>query len=623
MSMDGAKPEVSREPFLRSALVAMIVAMSLVAVLLPASARAQTLVIELNQGPFDDPRVAQAVGAVADWHVLADQSGLRVDDVLVRGGGREERLDRTAPDLDRARLLMAEAGHAGGEPIRFWLFHDRVHAQLAAVAARTLRSAWLEAELVPVTPQTLDDAIRATRIVTGQRSIEVPYLRLTQERLTVPEPRRLADLVVVATRAMFDRQSRELAVQVEIANLGAGTAGPHQLAILDRSRTLGFPQIPVDRLGSRQSRTIERSIRVPDEAIGRIVVLQTEIDSTGEVAESNERNNSGEEQRVRLLEPIGPPDLVVVETAATFDRPSLTLAIRVTIANTGTGPAAPHLLSIFDHSGTVNIPPVRVASIGPGQSQTIEQTVPVPDETLGRTVIVQAEIDSEADIRESDEGNNVGEAIRVLLPAPPTLADLVISEMQAARPAGAGSATVSITVSNRGGTPSEPTSIKIAADGSASALTAAVPALPPGSDRTVKQSIALPAAIFGRDVRLTAFVDPEDLVPESVETNNRGQTSLALGTPITTWIAAAVLTVGVPALLLWVWSRARTRISQRTGKDQRKRRVIPARVAFRPRSGPSTERVEPADDGPALVFRMALRPVADAGTQAVSLEDRP
>lgn len=626
MSPDRVKPGVGRKPFPRAGVAALIAAMLLGAILLPVPVRAQTLVIGLEQGAFENPRVREAVVAAADWHLLAEQGGLKIDGILVRSGGREITLGRTRPDLDRAVRLLAQSGNSAAAA-EVLILHDSVHARLAALAARSLESVGFKASPVPFTPQTLADIISRTRYATGQRTVEMPYLLLTQEQPAAPQS--LPDLAVTGIRVDYDEQRQALAVRVEITNLGVATARANQLAIREPSGDSVFPPIRVGRLDSRQRQTIDRTIRVPDALLGRTLVLQFEIDPDNAVEESNEGNNFGKEYPVDIAEPAPPPvpeperppDLAVTETTASFDEPSRELKIFVTVENTGAGPAAPHSLAVYDHSGTVIILPKRVGTLDSGQRRTFEWTIPISTEVLGRTVVVQAEIDSERELDELDTRNNVGEERRVQLTEPPTLADLVIPKLQAE--ADGQSATVHITVGNRGGTPSPRTTIEIKVEGRAGATEVAVPSLPPGSEESFETPIALTAAMFGRDVQLTATVDPGGQVQESNETNNSDKTSLTLATPITTWIAGAVLAVGVMALFFWVRIRVKRRIGRKTGKDERERPIAPARVAFRPRSEPSTEQVEPVDDEPALVFRMALRPVADPGTQTASLDASP
>lgn len=578
--------------------------------LLAAPVTAQTVVVEMAQGPFDDVRVKRALILAADWHRLAAQGGLRPDGIVYRDGSRDTALEPTRPDLEKARRVLAEAGITSRQPLEFFLLFEARLENTADAAAEALHKVGLNGELQLITPQTRERVLAATRHVTGRQTIEVPYLLLRQEGRPAQPAERMADLVVGSPPDVdFDPQSRSLTVSVRVANRGSAPAGPHLLAFADRSGALRFPPVRIETLGPGESGSFRTGVRVPEEFLGRELLLVAMIDAQNRVRESDEGNNNSEMRAYTLPVPQRFADLIASVLEAGFDPGRQELTVVLSAGNRGEQAAGDHLLTVSDHSGTVSFPPIPLSSLAAGRTQVFERRIIVPEEALGRTLVLQAEIDADGQVTESNEGNNLSDILRYRLPVLEGLPDLAITAMKVRRDEDGGGARVILSVANQGSANSAPTELELEAVAEGAWRRFPVPALSAGELWHAGWSVPLDAAIFGRDLRVTAVVDPDNRVAESLETNNSREQILALPTPLRTWVIVAALAVAV----LIVGALALRSQSRGTGPGP-----SALRIGYRATGDPGVQTVAHGGE-PAVTFKLALRPTADPGTQSVWL----
>ena len=112
---------------------------------------------------------------------------------------------------------------------------------------------------------------------------------------------------------------------------------------------------------------------------------------------------------------------------------------------------------------------------------------------------------------------------------------------------------------------------------------------------------------------MAAFVDPDNTVVEALETNNRRQQGVALPTPPQTWVVGAGLAAVVVVLAIWLLRR-----KPKIDKPE----PTSLRVSYKARRDPGAQEVTRREREPEVLFRLALRPAADPGTQTVSLGAR-
>ncbi len=495
--------------------------------LLGGAAGAQTIVLELRQGAFDDARVKKAVMLSANWPRLAELAGLRPDGVLLRDGRRESEVRASRPDIDGARRLLAEAGYPGRPPLQHLILYEAPLEKLALAVAGTLKDIGLAGQLQLVSPQTREKILAATRYVTGQRTIELPYLLLTQEKRAAAPPPRVADLAVIGQPAAdFEADSRTLTLSIAIANLGSAPAGLHLLVFFEQNGALEFPPVAVDGLGPRESRSFKTGLRVPEKMLGREIVVIAMVDAEKAVRESEEGNNRSDPLVVAL--PAAPrlADLVVRGSPqAAFDPDSRELVVTVAVANLGTAAAGPHRLALIDRSGTIEFPPFEIAQLPARESLRFQTTIPLPEAVLGRELVLQAEIDPAAAVRESDEDNNWSETLVFPLPQPLRHVDLVVAGAPSvAFDPQSRDLTLGLTVANLGNAPAGTHRIAVIdRSGTLDFPLLTGDPLGPGEERSLRRSLRIPEAALGRTLLLVAEVDSEAEVPESEEGNNRSE----------------------------------------------------------------------------------------------------
>lgn len=519
-----AEPALAFLSLARGALARLVICVCLGLAYPVSPAGADTLALALEQGPFDSPLVKKAILSSAAWHQLAETSGLTVDEVVVQVGGRDRRLDPAVRNVERAKELMAEAGYPGGGSIQFLLLYEKPLARLAALVARHLEAIGLKAELGIVTPETLDATIRSTRYVTGQHSIELPYLLLTLDETVAPQPQRLADLVVDRPSVEYDSSRQRLTVLARVANQGDRAAGRHHLAILDRNRAIRFPLVSIEPLKPGEDRLVAGTIEIGHATLGQTLILQAEIDVEREIRESNESNNQSDRIRYRLPDPVlRRPDLVVGRPTIVYDPSRQRLTVRTSIANQGDRSAGAHHLAILERNGAIRFAAIRVEAIKPGEKRTLTGSVEIPEDALGGTLILQVQADSEGTVEESDEGNNLSDEVRHVLPDPPVrLADLAIGRLTVEFDQQSRLLTVRATVWNQGKQTAATHHLAITDDSGAVVLPATtVEALKPGEKRVVTGTAMVPVGALGHTLILQGEIDSKGAVSESDERNNR------------------------------------------------------------------------------------------------------
>ena len=667
-----------------------------------ASAAADTLVLSLEQGLFEDARVKKALLVGLDWHGLAESGGAKVDDIVLRdgrgdgrvdgrgdsrnNGRRETTLQPGRADPEAARRLLAEAGAGRRQAVPIILFHAPKLEKTAALLQRALKALGFASTPQVFTPQNRDKLIAATRVTTGRQTIELPYILLALEDSAAPAPvEQLADLVVLgAPEVHFDEQNRFLTVVVTVANRGPGDAGPQRIGIADRNRLLRLPPVAIDGLGPRERRSVKTGAELPEDLLGETLILQAAVDIANAVRESDERNNLGEVLRFALPAPERPPetrpepqpepqpeprgfvDLAVLgPPEARFDAARRQLAVRVVVANLGSREAGPHRLSLIDRNGGLRLAPLEIDGLGPREKRDFLFTAEVPEDLLGRSLVLQAVSDSDGQIAESEEGNNRGDALQIDLPAPSPepveplepvaeaepmplpiprperppeppqttteprpqpapdprpeasrLADLALTAFKIV-PREDGGASVLFTVTNYGETVSAATDIEVSAEGSGQWQRLPLRTLAPGE--TVSENWTVTAT--GDALAVSVSVDPDNRVRESVETNNALRQRIDLTVPpgdglrglLPPWapvaLAGLAVLLGLP-LVLFILRRT-------SGKDRLPKAV--ARIAYRANADPGRVTVERGARD-AVTFRLTLRPAADPGSQSVALE---
>jgi peptide/nickel transport system substrate-binding protein len=125
----------------------------------------RTLLISRRSAPLDDPRVRRAVQHAVDPGAIARFVGLDVatpwpSPVPPGYLGATEEVPRFAPDLNRARALLAEAGHPDGVTIRAVVSSNSAQLPIMEVVQAQLRRANIRLEMGVVEHATYHARIR-------------------------------------------------------------------------------------------------------------------------------------------------------------------------------------------------------------------------------------------------------------------------------------------------------------------------------------------------------------------------------------------------------------------------------------------------------------------------------
>jgi subtilase family serine protease len=362
-------------------------------------------------------------------------------------------------------------------------------------------------------------------------------------------PLPLPDLVVSFDYSEIEHGGETVVLVVRVANQGQARAGEHLLAAWSAGGIAGETRVPPLAPGDDQ--TIEIWIGVPDHARGTRVTFTVEVDAGGEVAESNEENNTIRTPTVVIPplpapeEPSGTqlPDLVVAYVGRSFTRDQESLVLELRVSNQGPVTAGANQLAVqapgWDSASH------RITSLVPGSARTVEIEMRVPESALGTAVSFTLEVDANDSVRESNERNNVARTPRLSIPRrdtpqapasqpdqlPRARPDLLVTLDRAAIRDGGQTLMLSLWVTNQGGARAADHHFTVSAPGW-QAISRSVSALDSGTRRRVEVTLDVPPSARGRSVPFTIVADSQDEITESNETNNRMRTSLQIPVPV-------------------------------------------------------------------------------------------
>jgi len=436
----------------------------------------------------------------------------------------------------------------------------------------------------------------------NNRGPVVPY------RLPAAAPR-LPDLTVLEPpRLRFDEAQRELSVTIIVANLGSVAAGPHALSLADRGGGVTMRPLALEGLGSREKQDFRLTIPIPEESLGARLELVATIDPENAVRETDEANNESAAEVFTLPPPPAPrlPDLRVGGLTLSFDPQSRRLSATMTAVNGGEAAAGRHELRILEQDRKVTVPPVVLEGLAAGERQRLTGGATLAEDLSGETLRLRAVIDAAGAVRESDEDNNRGPLEAFTVPAPQGQADLAIVAMQVSRPARGDALEVRLTVANRGTAESPASEIDLRAEGASAWQRFDLPALASGATTEIAWTLPRPESLLGGRVEVSALADPDDRLPELLETNNAGRQAISLPVPLRSWLAGAALLGALILAVLW-------RLRRRPARDDRVAGDL--HLSYRARRDPGRQTVESAEGGAPV--RLSLRALRDPGRQLV------
>ncbi len=320
------------------------------------------------------------------------------------------------------------------------------------------------------------------------------------------------------------RDGERVALTVEVTNTGNATAPAGIVRFFDGDPGSGGVPIGADivvpTLAAQQSATLTALWDTFDGAGGHTLVAV--VDPDGTLAELSEVDNRAE----LLIEVVPAPveaDLEVREAdiLVTPSQPNelpTALGVVVTLRNLGLTDALDVRVVLTVGEGADAVIVDEVTLTAPQRSST-PVNLSYLLETPGLTVLT-VEVDPDGLIPEADETNNT--AARSVS----TIASVDLEALDAGIVLAGGAflgndATFGVTLRNRGTVDSPTTQVRYRVSDGTTVRELGINTIQPTAGETLEQSIVWRVDLLG-DLTFTAELDPDDLVPETDETNNTG-----------------------------------------------------------------------------------------------------
>ncbi len=195
-----------------------------------------------------------------------------------------------------------------------------------------------------------------------------------------------------------------------------------------------------------------------------------------------------------------------------------------------------------------------VSSLAAGGSTNVTFTYTAPQYSADRTITVTATADSTNTVAESNESNNTRSASFKVLAYDPSLPDLTVTSLAGDKPVYEAGDTVTVTalVKNTGESASTATTIRLTVP-NIGTYSKNITALNAGASQPVTFTFTAPTSLSAQSITVTAFVDPDNAVKESNESNNTRTAVISINalrpdieivdTTITDWYAGMDVTV--------------------------------------------------------------------------------
>jgi subtilase family serine protease len=375
-----------------------------------------------------------------------------------------------------------------------------------------------------------------------------------------------ADLVVFGpTTAVTATRGGQISSSLTVANLGAGPAtGITQLVrvVLSRDNVLGnaddyvLTQDAIADLGgltSLASGSLFSAglLAVPNNApTGQFFVILV-ADPNNTVAERDNANNTWISPRPLVTinsDPVGSPNIAAtISFSGGSFATGTTASVPTTIRNTSTTAAAPfavrYVLSvdnIIGNADDITIGTQTIAAgLAAGATTTFTASLDIEPGNLALgSYYLAAVADSGSVLSESNEADNVAITTSAsLIVARPDLRAEISASAQTVTPGNPVVANITVRNASAVQTPGFVVLVYLSADGTVGAGDVLLQTITIGSDRlglaangsaTIPLSVPLPTSATPGTYRLIVVADPDNVVSESIESNNTTATASAL-----------------------------------------------------------------------------------------------
>jgi len=289
---------------------------------------------------------------------------------------------------------------------------------------------------------------------------------------------------------------------------------------------------PTGPLAAGASEPASTTLSIPAGTATGVYFIIAKADGTGLVAETQELNNMKSGASTKIGPDLIESSIVVPAVAGA----GIALTVSDTVKNQGSGAAGASTTSFYLSTnfaldgndvflGSRSVPPLAANATSAASTALM-----VPAGTVTGTYYVIVRADANDEVVESAEGNNTTFGTTRVGP------DLTVSWLSLPQTAGAGS-TISVTdtVKNAGGGTAAGTTLRfyLSANFSFDAGdlpigSRIVPAIDPGATNIVATSLTIPGQTAAGVYYIIAVADADDVVTETVETNNTRANSLRI-----------------------------------------------------------------------------------------------
>ncbi len=335
-----------------------------------------------------------------------------------------------------------------------------------------------------------------------------------------------------------------ISITATIKNQGYNTAAGFYVSL--SSPDLSTQTKYISSLAAGASTNITFTYAAPSLTATKAITVTATADSTGVVIESNEGNNT----RSATFTVLALPDLIVSSLSSdkTEYIASDTISITATIRNQGYNSASGFYVALT--SLDLSTQTKYVSSLAAGASTNVIFSYTAPSLTASKAITVTATADSTGIIAETNESNNTRSTTFTVLALP----DLVVPALTCDKPVyeTGDTVTISATAKNTGPTTAVATTVRLTVPGIGT-YAKSISALAAGASQTVQFMFTAPTALTPQSITITAYVDPDNTVQESNESNNTRTAIVAVNalrpdivvtdSTVTDWYAGMQVTV--------------------------------------------------------------------------------
>lgn len=363
-------------------------------------------------------------------------------------------------------------------------------------------------------------------------------------------PQIYADLTVTAlsSNASTYEAGNTITITAAITNQGLRSAGGFYVAMSSLDLTTQTKY--VSSLAAGGTTNVSFTYTAGQYTADKTITVTATADSTGIITESNENNNTRSASFKILAHIPQLPDLIVSALSSNKAEYTAGETITITAAIRNQGLSATGGFYVTVSSPDLPAQTTYVSSLAAGGTTNVAFTYTASQYTSNKTITVTATADSTNAIDETNEGNNTRSTAFTVLALP----DLTVASLAGDEPIYEAGEIITVTavVKNAEQTPSAATTVRLTVP-NIGVFSKNIAALGAGASQTVTFTFTAPASLTAQTIMVTAYVDPDNIIAETNESNNTLTALIAVNalrpdvevvdSTITDWYAGKDVTV--------------------------------------------------------------------------------